>query len=156
MQKKKYSKDWEEEGEKEMKCKFGGCGLGLWSKDYSNEKEKRMWELLGECVVVWLDWNKLWLQVSHNCKNLQECHNISVSVTWKLLKLVLNFSNSNSIFWVLDYGNWKQILNQTKFLEVGLINFENWVMKTKFWVRVLAKPNTLLASNTIGGPVGLL
>ena len=52
MQKKKCSKDWEEEGEKEMKCKFGGCGLGLWSKDYSNENEKRMWESLGECVVV--------------------------------------------------------------------------------------------------------
>ena len=67
MQKKKYSKDWEEEGEKEMKCKFGGCGSGLWSKDYSNENEKKMWESLGECVVVWLDWDKLWLQVPHNC-----------------------------------------------------------------------------------------
>ena len=22
-----------------MKCKFGGCGLGLWSKDYSKEKK---------------------------------------------------------------------------------------------------------------------
>ena len=30
-----------------MKCKFGGCGLGLWSKDNSNENEKKDVRVVG-------------------------------------------------------------------------------------------------------------
>ena len=48
----------------------------------------------------------------------------------KTLKLVLNFGNFNSIFWVLSKGNWKQKLNQKKFLR-GCLDEKKWSLITQ-------------------------
>ena len=137
-------KDAKEEGEKEMKCNLVSVVWVCRVKTYSHKKEERVWELVGECVVVCLDGDKSWLQVLHNCIDLQECPNISVFITWKLLKLVLNFDNSKSIFWVLSYVNWKKKKNNNKF---------SWGRAYRFWElgdedRVLAKPNTQIEEKT--------
>lgn len=66
------------------------------------------------------------------CLKSEKCHHNLFSITWKHQNLVLNFHNSNSIFWVLNYGNKPKQAKLWWGPQKVIIELSNWEMSDEY------------------------
>ena len=96
----------------------------MWSWSKSKEDEKA-----SNGTDIWCDKSLQW--VPHGSTNLVECHETHILKTENISPTVLSFHSHNSKFWNINYENKNRKLNQTKFITVGHMVFEFWVIWLK-------------------------